>query len=539
MPGWNLGNQLEASSGGTPGETVWGNPVITEKLIKQVKAQGFKSIRIPVSYLSKIGAGPNYTIDSKWLDRVQEVVDMCIDNGLYAIINVHGDGYYTVKGGWLLCGEPASEQKKIKAKYEKVWEQIAKRFKNYDEHLVFESMNEEFDNTYGDPKPEYYNNINAYNQIFVDTVRKAGGKNNSRYLLIPGWNTDINYTTGDCDTYTMEAKFVIPNDSRIMISVHYYSPWEFCGEEGNDTFYKWGDSAKKFVKPRRSETLVNRQFDKLYNAFIKNGYGVVIGEYAVMQKNGGLKPDTDKFYANVLDNCDLYDFCPVLWDCSNFYKRVTNTLADETIAELFSSRRYENENKDTDTVKAEAKARIDETAQAASDEQMASIEYPPSDDMAIAWIMYASSDYGVSYSVGDSYDPTSCTTGVKAQNAQITGEGTYTVSLDFSDCGMAKGVSFSALGISNGEQLFPGYTYTVDEILINGEAYEMTGKGYTCSDDGKCTRVNLYNGWVNTVPDDARTADGDMTDCSPQIMQLTDGKRVKTISVTFTVKAGQ
>ena len=137
MPGWNLGNQLEASSGGTPGETVWGNPVITEKLIKQVKAQGFKSIRIPVSYLSKIGAGPNYTIDSKWLDRVQEVVDMCIDNGLYAIINIHGDGYYSVKGSWLLCGESASEQKKIKAKYEKVWEQIAKRFKNYDEHLVF------------------------------------------------------------------------------------------------------------------------------------------------------------------------------------------------------------------------------------------------------------------------------------------------------------------------------------------------------------------------------------------------------------------
>ena len=292
MPGWNLGNQLEANSGGTPSETAWGNPTITEKLIKEVKAQGFKSIRIPVSYLSKIGDGPDYTIDSAWLDRVQEVVDMCIDNGLYAIINVHGDGYYTVKGGWLLCGESASQQKTIKAKYEKVWEQIAKRFKNYDEHLVFESMNEEFDNTYGNPNPEYYNNINAYNQIFVDTVRKAGGKNNSRYLLIPGWNTDINLTTGDCDTYTMEAKFVIPNDSRIMISVHYYSPWEFCGEEGYDTFYKWGDSVKKFVKPRQSESLVNRQFDKLYNAFIKNGYGVVIGEYGSIDRTSKDKSNT-------------------------------------------------------------------------------------------------------------------------------------------------------------------------------------------------------------------------------------------------------
>ncbi len=292
MPGWNLGNQLESNSDGTPSETAWGNPVITENLIKQVKAQGFKSIRIPVSYLSKIGAGPNYTIDSKWLDRVQEVVDMCIDNGLYAIINVHGDGYYSIKGGWLLCGESASEQKTIKAKYEKVWEQIAKRFKNYDDHLVFESMNEEYDGTYNNPTPEYYNNINAYNQIFVDTVRKAGGKNNSRYLLIPGWNTDINFTTGDCDTYTMEAKFVIPNDSRIMISVHYYTPWEFCGEEGYDTFYKWGDSVKKFVKRRQSETLVNRQFDKLYNAFIKNGYGVVIGEYGSIDRTHKDKSNT-------------------------------------------------------------------------------------------------------------------------------------------------------------------------------------------------------------------------------------------------------
>lgn len=292
MPGWNLGNQLEANSGGTPSETAWGNPVITEKLIKQVKAQGFKSIRIPVSYLSKIGAGPNYTIDSKWLDRVQEVVDMCINNGLYVIINIHGDGYYTVDGGWLLCGESASQQKTIKAKYEKVWEQIAKRFKNYDEHLVFESMNEEFDNTYGDPKPEYYDNINAYNQIFVDTVRKAGGKNSKRYLLIPGWNTNINYTTGDCNTYTMEAKFVIPNDSRIMISVHYYDPWDFCGEEGSDTFYKWGDTVKKFVKPRQSESLVNRQFDKLYNAFIKNGYGVVIGEYGSIDRTSKDKSNT-------------------------------------------------------------------------------------------------------------------------------------------------------------------------------------------------------------------------------------------------------
>lgn len=279
MPGWNLGNQLEANSGGTPSETAWGNPTITEKLIKQVKAQGFKSIRIPVSYLSKIGAGPNYTIDSKWLDRVQEVVDMCIDNGLYAIINVHGDGYYSIKGGWLLCGEPASEQKTIKAKHKKVWEQIAKRFKNYDDHLVFESMNEEFDGTYNNPNPEYYNNINAYNQIFVDTVRKAGGKNNNRYLLVPGWNTDINYTAGDYG-------FKIPNDStgRLMISVHYYDPWKFCGGEEAPGIFRWGDSIKGQAIRNRGEKHTDAKFDQLYDAFISKGYGVIIGEYGAIDK---------------------------------------------------------------------------------------------------------------------------------------------------------------------------------------------------------------------------------------------------------------
>ena len=214
------------------------------------------------------------------------------------------------------------------------------------------------------------------------------------------------------------------------------------------------------------------------------------------------------------------------------------TTSNEALAKLFSERRYENEkDKDIETVKSEAKSNIEELSKKAVEEQTASIELPPSDDMAIAWIMYNSADYGISYSVGDVYDPTGCTTGVKAQNVQITGEGTYTVSLDFSECGTAKGTAFSALGISNGEELFPGYTYTIDEILINGEARALAGKGYTCSDDGKCSRVNLFNGWVKKVPAEARTADGDLTECSAQIMELGEKERVTTISVTFTVKA--
>lgn len=131
--GWNLGNQLEASSNGTPNETAYGNPKINEELILAVKDAGFKSIRIPVSYLSMIDDSNGYKIDSSWLDRVKQVVDMCVDNGLYAIVNMHGDGYTTVSGGWLLCGN--GEQTKIKAKYNACWEQIADTFKNYDDIL--------------------------------------------------------------------------------------------------------------------------------------------------------------------------------------------------------------------------------------------------------------------------------------------------------------------------------------------------------------------------------------------------------------------
>lgn len=227
--GWNLGNQLEASQDKVPSETAWGNAVISEELIKLVKESGFSTVRIPVSYLSKIGEAPGYKIDEEWLDRIQEVVDYVVENGLYAVMNIHGDGYYTVDGGWLLCVD--ENQDEIKDKYEKVWAQIAERFKDYDEHLIFESMNEVFDNTYGEPNPAGYQNINAYNQIFVDTVRKTGSNNEKRWLLIPGWNTNIGHTAGD-------KGFAVPTDSlctadgnRLMISVHYYDPYNFTIDE--------------------------------------------------------------------------------------------------------------------------------------------------------------------------------------------------------------------------------------------------------------------------------------------------------------------
>ncbi len=318
--GYNLGNSLEAASSGTPNETAYGNPKLTEDLVLAAKDAGFKSIRIPVSYLSMIDDNNGYKIDSSWLDRVQQVVDYCVDNDMYAIVNMHGDGYTTVNGGWLLCG--SGNQTKIKAKYKACWEQIADRFKNYDEHLIFESMNEEFDGTYGTPSRTAYANINAYNQIFVDTVRKSGGNNNQRWLLIPGWNTNIDYTAGDygfempTDNYL--SSNIASGQKRIMISVHYYDPWDFCGTESGATT-QWGDSVTDASKKASwgDESYMVSQFKKMYTKFVSQGYPVVIGEFGAINKenyDSQNKTCRAEYYQKVCYYAKQYGMIPVAWD---------------------------------------------------------------------------------------------------------------------------------------------------------------------------------------------------------------------------------
>ena len=338
-PGWNLGNQLESVTDNVPEETNWGNPVITEKLIQSVKAAGFKSIRIPVSYFAKIDDDKDYTIDSKWLDRVQEVVDYCIKNDLYAVINIHGDGYNTIDGSWLLCN--GKNQTEIKKKYKKVWKQIAERFKNYDEHLLFESMNEEFDGSYSEPNKEYYQNINDYNQIFVDTVRKTGDNNTKRWLIIPGWNTNIDYTAGDygfkLPTDQYRDKSIDKEEQRIMISVHYYSPWDFCGGE-NCVITQWGNEADDPSKTSTTcdETYMKNQLNLMKTTFADKGYPVFIGEYGSIGKTSY---DSENeyyraYFARKLCQLSRKNGCiPMYWD--NGYNGVHGFgLFDRTTCEI-------------------------------------------------------------------------------------------------------------------------------------------------------------------------------------------------------------
>ena len=243
--------------------------------------------------------------------------------------------------------------------YKAMWTQIGEHFADRSYKLIFESANEELGDKLNDKEitgssgvlseNECYETANEINSEFVKLIRSLGGRNADRFLLIAGYNTDI--------TKTCDDRFQMPEDtadSKLLLSVHYYTPWDYCGTDGDN---QWG-SPQDYDEQ-------NGLFEKL-SKFSKQGYGVVIGEYAVMLKNGGIKQDTDKFYDNLLDNCDLYDYCPVLWDCSNFYKRITNTISDETLAELFSSRAVANEaGKSTEEIKAAAKEKIESTRKTA------------------------------------------------------------------------------------------------------------------------------------------------------------------------------
>lgn len=326
--GWNLGNTLESARNGEVGETLWGNPEASQEMIDAVADAGFSTVRIPVSYLNKIDDDNNYKIDEAWLDRVEEVVDYCYNKDLYVIINVHGDGYNTVDGGWLLVN--GDDQDTIKEKYEAVWKQISEHFADYDEHLIFESMNEVFDGEYSDPNPDYYANLVAYNQIFVDTVRETGSNNTHRWLLVPGWNTNIDFTCGDYGFEMPTDENCSADENRLMLSVHCYDPWDYCGTETVKT-YLWGEKGAQIVSEQGAnekskatwgeEDYIKGQLQKLSDKFVSQGIPVIVGEYGAIDKstaNAELSSEIaanrvyyDGFFAGTAASMGII---PIYWD---------------------------------------------------------------------------------------------------------------------------------------------------------------------------------------------------------------------------------
>ncbi len=328
--GWNLGNTLEAcdTTRTLPNvqayETYWGNIVTTQAIIDGVKAAGFNSVRIPVAWSNLIAS--DYTINKDLMKRVKEVVDYCSNAGMYAIVNIHWDG------GWF--SNFATNYDESMKKYTSIWTQISNYFKDYPNNLIFESLNEEgaWDNVWNrwsgtpaDGKTKVYNTLNNINQKFVNIVRASGGNNATRCLLIAGYGTEIDLT---CDSY-----FKMPQDtvsSKLMISVHYYTPSTFTILESDADWgksaYTWGISTEI--------NLVKTDFQKMKTKFADKGIPVIVGEY------GSTKVNKDQnsvrlYLTTVCKTARDMGFCPMLWDPGTHFSRSNIKFTDSQLAAFF------------------------------------------------------------------------------------------------------------------------------------------------------------------------------------------------------------
>ncbi len=542
--GFNLGNTMEAY-GHKEGidketsfyETLWGNPVTTQELFDHYKECGFNSVRIPVAWTNKMDfENDDFTISEDYLARVKEIVDYAYNCDMYVIINDHWDG-----GWWGMYG--AKDKKIVKRAeelYDSMWHQIAEYFKDYDYHLIFEGGNEEIGDRLNDIDEDFnpngatlgmeqcYKKSTEINQKFVDIVRSTGGNNEDRFLLIPGYNTDI--------TRTIYKSFKMPVDTakdKLLLSVHYYTPWEYCGGTGE---VQWGTKDNFKEMNDLMKTLAEHKF-KNSEGEVKD-YGVIIGECAVgPTESGSMKTNAIMWYKNLFANCDYYGYVPMLWDTGNQMDRETGEWIDDSLPEFFKSKaRSTEEGLSLDEIKENALKTMETLLGESPDTYQEEGALKDDGKTAIAWIMWNSGDWNIAYSVGDVYKPDDTTEGLKATDVEITGEGTYTVSLDFTgtSMGYSDSTAFSAVGIANGEELFPGYIMDITSVKINGEDFKLDGNPYTTSDDKLCTRVNLYNSWVTGIPDGIRTKDGlkkkDVTAIPMRAEKLSE---IETIEVTF------
>lgn len=330
--GWNLGNTLEA----TGGETSWGNPLVTKEFIDMVKRSGFNAIRIPCSWNLHLADASKARLNPEWLDRVKEVIQYCIDDDLYVLLNIHWDG------GWLENNCTPEKQIENNAKQKAFWEQIATHMRDFDEHLLFASANE----------PNVENSeqmavLESYHQTFVDAVRSTGGRNTYRVLVVQGPSTDIEKST----------KLVksLPNDptpNRMMFEIHYYTPWNFCGltrdENWGKMFYFWGKDFHSETDTIRNATwgeedAVDELFLKMKKQFVDKGIPVVLGEYAATRRSNltgdalKLHLDSRAFYHEYVTRAAIaHGLIPFYWDNggtrrfgSGIFNRRENAVSDQ------------------------------------------------------------------------------------------------------------------------------------------------------------------------------------------------------------------
>jgi aryl-phospho-beta-D-glucosidase BglC (GH1 family) len=307
--GWNLGNTLEPPCG----EGCWG-PAATQALINAVADAGFNTVRIPCAWDSHANQ-TTYVIDPTYMARVKQVVDWCYARNLYVIINCHWDG------GWLENNFTDTVNPTINAKQNSYWTQIANNFVNYDDHLLFAGCNEPNADTAAE-----MSTLLAYEQTFVNAVRATGGNNSTRWLVVQGPCTDIDLTDQLMNTLPTD-----PTPGRLMVEIHYYSPWNYTGmtqdESWGNQFFYWGQGYHSTTDTAHNPTwgeedYMEAEFLKMKNKFVDHGIPVILGEFGSGKRTSQLSgADLDLhlrgrtyFHKTIVDAANSKGLKPIFWD---------------------------------------------------------------------------------------------------------------------------------------------------------------------------------------------------------------------------------
>lgn len=381
--GINLGNTFETNAADWVGynanpssyETGWGQPITTKAMFKAYKEAGFDSVRIPIAWTSTMDWRNNdFKINDDFIERIKTVVDYALENDLIVMINDHWDYQW-----WGLFGSNKTLAYNI---FDEIWDQVGTYFKDYPYQLIFEAGNEEWGQRFNDEVDgvtgnlslnQQYALIEELGQHFVDKIRNQGSKNEKRFLLIPGYNTDFEHT--------VDSRYKMPKDptnsvNKLLVSVHYYAPalYSLVSEPVD-----WGGIKQPATKwGTASEIKEQNDLFSSLTKFVNEGYGVIIGEYAVAKlKNSDgtfTRKDNDiDWLTNVLDNCDKYNYAPFLWDCNGYFHKTGElgfTGNDSDVAAVYKNRNYASE-KPT----PEEPSTPDSTIKTASIENDGSIEY--------------------------------------------------------------------------------------------------------------------------------------------------------------------
>lgn len=328
--GFNIGNTFDASGGNVKTrESQWGNVPVTQAFIDAIYDAGFNTVRIPITWFGFIADDGQYTIDPEYLARIKEVVDYCYNDGLFVIINAHHEP-------WINNKNLDTDYKNVGAELNAVWAQVATYFANYDQHLIFEGMNEpRMAGTPGEwnGSADGYYAVNYLNQIFVNAVRSTGlGHNDERCLMIPGYaassSSEIMRSVA-IPTYNGEAV------KNLIVSVHSYTPYEFCLTDNRNTFIKGLDTGS-----------IDSVFRDISITFLQNNIPVVIGETGAT--NSGNNTDARVAWAEyTAQKAASYGIPIIIWDngaagmaggeCHSYIKRRTNEIVFPEIIEALKN----------------------------------------------------------------------------------------------------------------------------------------------------------------------------------------------------------